>query len=128
MFVTKYKVIMIALSRFSYISPCQFFFAATVLSRPVAQNIVLQPHLLEWFFLSWTLTGMKMAGYPLFSDPVCTPQESNKMQQNGTIRPKIKCSWRNWDQNLKRAFSFSFILEWNYKKCRFLQNVNIFLL
>ena len=100
-----------------------------LLSRPVAQNIVLHLHLLEWFFLPCTLMDMEMAGYPFFffSDSIWTPQESDKMHQNSAIRPKIECPWRNWAQNLDRAFSFSSILEWNDKKCQIFTKFQHFL-
>ena len=98
-----------------------------LLSRPVAQNIVLHLHLLEWFFLPWTLMGMEMAGYPFFSDSIWTPQESDKMHQNSAIWPKIECSSRNRARNLDRAFSFSSILEWNDKKCQIFTRFQHFL-
>ena len=49
-------------------------------SRPVPQNTVLHLHLLQCFFLPWTLMGMEMSGYPFL------------VIQSGRHRNPIKCN------------------------------------
>ena len=63
---------------------------------------------------------------PVFCDPNWTPQESDKMHQNGIIRPKIECSSRKLAANLDKPFSFSSILEWNDKKMSNFYKVSTF--
>ena len=72
--------------------------------------------------------GHENGWVPVFCDSIWTPQESDKMNQNGTIRPIIECFSRNWAPNLARYFSFP--LFWNEmtKNANFYKSFNIFLL